>query len=85
MGAFYRDFLAGVTIDEESFEDKYARVRGELINRTNKTIINDYVQYMKDHEGWATVDVERFLSGDSLSEIPESFAQSYYADMGLLE
>ena len=84
--AFYRDFLAGVTIDDEDFQHKYDRVRGELINRTNKIIVNDYVQYMREHEGWGSVDVERFLAGDDpLAEVPESFAQSYYADMGLLE
>ena len=86
MEAFYRDFLAGVTIDDEDFQHKYDRVRGELINRTNKIIVNDYVQYMREHEEWGPEDVERFLAGDDpLAEVPESFAQSYYADMGLLE
>lgn len=84
--AFYRDFLADVTIDDEDFQHKYDRVRSELISQTNKTIVNDYVQYMREYEGWGSVDVERFLAGDDpLAEVPESFAQSYYADMGLLE
>ena len=83
---FYRNFLEGVTIDDEDFQHKYDRVRGELINRTNKIIVNDYVQYMREHEEWGSVDVERLLAGnDPLAEVPESFAQSYYADMGLLE
>ena len=83
---FYDSFLLGVTLDEESFEDKYVRVRSELIDRTNKVIIYDYVDYMKEHEEWSSEDVERFLAGDDpLAEIPESFSQSYYADLGLLE
>lgn len=86
MHAFYTNFLAGVTIDEESFEDKYVRVRSELIDRTNKLIINDYIQYMKEYEEWSSEDVERFLAGDDpLAEVPESFSQSYYADLGLLD
>lgn len=86
MHAFYANFLAGVTIDEESFEDKYARVRDELIDQTNKTIINDYVDYMKENEEWGSEDVERFLAGDDpLAEVPESFSQSYYADLDLLD
>ena len=83
---FYDSFLLGITLDKEPFEDKYARVRSELIDRTNKTIIHDYVDYMKEHEEWSPEDVERFLAGDDpLAEIPESFYQSYYADLGLLE
>lgn len=86
MHAFYTNFLAGVTIDEEAFEDKYARVRAELIDRTNKTIIHDYVDYMKEHEEWSSEDVERFLAGDDpFAVIPESFSQSYYADLNLLD
>ena len=84
--AFYANFLAGVTIDKEDFDDKYVRVRGELINRTNKMIIHDYVDYMKEHEEWGSEDVERFLAGDDpFAVIPESFAQSYYDDLDLLE
>lgn len=83
---FYDSFLLGVTLDKESFEDKYVRVRSELIERTNKTIIHDYVDYMKEHEEWSSEDVLRFLAGDDpFAEIPESFSQSYYADMDLLE
>lgn len=86
MHAFYTNFLAGVTIDEESFEDKYVRLRSELIDRTNKVIIHDYVDYMKENEEWGSEDVERFLAGDDpLAEVPESFSQSYYDDLGLLE
>lgn len=86
MSVFYDSFLLGVTLDEESFEDKYARVRSELIDRTNKVIIHDYVDYMKEHEEWSSEDVERFLTGDDpLAVIPESFSQSYYDDLDLLE
>lgn len=86
MNIFYDSFLLGVTLDKESFEDKYARVRSELIDRTNKTIIHDYVDYMKEHEEWSSEDVERFLAGDDpLAEIPESFSQSYYAELDLLD
>lgn len=83
---FYDSFLLGVTLDKESFEDKYARVRSELINQTNKVIIHDYVDYMKEHEEWGSEDVLRFLAGDDpFAVIPESFSQSYYADLDLLE
>ena len=86
MDIFYDSFLLGVTLDKESFEDKYARVRSELIDRTNKVIIHDYVDYMKENEGWSSEEVERFLAGDDpFAVIPESFSQSYYADLGLLD
>lgn len=86
MDIFYDSFLLGVTLDKESFEDKYARVRSELIDRTNKVIIHDYVDYMKEHEEWSSEDVERFLAGDDpFAVIPESFSQSYYDDLGLLD
>lgn len=86
MSIFYDTFLYGLVLDKEPFEDKYTRVRSELISQTNKTIINDYVDYMKEHEEWDDEDVERFLAGDDpFVEIPESFSQSYYADLDLLD
>ncbi|MBO5631988.1 MAG: hypothetical protein J5965_23255 [Aeriscardovia sp.] len=68
------------------FNDKHDQMHSELIDQTNKTIINDYVDYMKKYEKWSREDVERFLSEeDPFVEIPESFSQSYYADLDLLD
>lgn len=68
------------------FNDKHDQMHSELIDQTNKTIINDYVDYMKKYEEWSREDVERFLSEDDpLAVIPESFSQSYYADLDLLD
>ena len=61
-------------------------LKSEIVDQTNQIIIHDYVDYMKEHEGWGSEDVERFMSGDDpFAEIPESFAQSYYADLDLLD
>ena len=58
----------------------------ELIDQTNKIIVNDYVDYMKKYEKWGSEDVERFLAEeDPFAVIPESFSQSYYADLDLLD
>lgn len=71
---------------ENIIHNKHVQVRAELIDRTDKVIISDYIDYMKEHEEWGSEDVERFLAGDDpFAEIPESFSQSYYADLGLLE
>lgn len=68
------------------FNDKHDQMHSELIDQTNKTIINDYVDYMKKYEEWSREDVERFLAEDDpLAVIPESFSQSYYADLDLLD
>lgn len=72
------------TNSEEIIHDKHDQVRAELIDQTNKLIINDYIQYMKEHEEWSSEDVERFLEGDPFAVIPESFAQSYYADLNFV-
>lgn len=74
------------TNSENIIHDKHDQVRVELIDQTNKLIINDYVNYMKENEEWGSEDVERFLSADDpLAEIPESYSQSYYAELDLLD
>ena len=70
---------------ENITRNKHDHMRAELIDRTNKVIIHDYVDYMKEHEEWGSEDVEHFLLGDPFAEIPESFSQSYYADLDLLD
>lgn len=55
-------------------------LKSEIVDQTNKMIINDYLHYMKEYEDWSPEDEERFLE-DPFAEIPESFSQSYYADM----
>lgn len=72
------------TNGEDIIRNKHDHMRAELIDQTNKIIIDDYVHYMKEHEEWGSEDVERFLAGDDpLAEIPESFSQSYYAELDL--
>lgn len=69
---------------KDVIHNKSDQVRAELIDQTNKLIINDYIQYMKKYEGWSREDVEHFLVKDPFAEIPESFAQSYYADLSFV-
>lgn len=59
-------------------------LKSEIVDQTNKMIINDYLHYMEEYEEWSDEDVERFLE-DPFAEVPESFSQSYYAELDLLD